>query len=146
MATQLTFSDYEYDSSGRKTRKSEFLDELDSLVPWDAWAELVREVYDDSEGRRGRPAIGAEAMLRVLNDKLRLLPDDCLYNLARRRRRPGSRLLAVQNGTPSWAPASGGGPSGGLSPSHHSAPSPGSAVHSGQAMSEQSESTSQWFV
>ena len=65
MASQLTFSDYEYDASGRKTRKSEFLDELDELVPWDAWVAIVRGVYDDSEGRRGRPAIGAEAMLRA---------------------------------------------------------------------------------
>ena len=65
MASQLTFSDYEYDASGRRTRKSEFLDELDSIVPWDVWVGLVREVYDDSEGRRGRPAIGAEAMLRA---------------------------------------------------------------------------------
>lgn len=65
MASQLTFSDYEYDASGRRTRKSEFLDELDALVPWDRWVALVREVYDDSEGRRGRPAVGAEAMLRA---------------------------------------------------------------------------------
>jgi len=65
MASQLSFSDYEYDTSGRRTRKSEFLDELDALVPWGAWVELVRGVYDDAEGRRGRPAIGAEAMLRA---------------------------------------------------------------------------------
>lgn len=65
MASQLTFSDYEYDASGRRTRKSDFLDELDRLVPWDAWAAIVREAYDDSAGRRGRPAIGAETMLRT---------------------------------------------------------------------------------
>ena len=65
MATQLTFSDYEYDASGRRTRKAEFLDELDELVPWDAWVEVVRGAYDDSEGGRGRPAVGAEVMLRM---------------------------------------------------------------------------------
>ena len=64
-ARQYTFSDLEYDASGRRTRKSDFLDKLDELVPWDAWVEIVRGVYDDSEGRRGRPAIGAEVMLRV---------------------------------------------------------------------------------
>ena len=65
MASQLTFSDYEYDASGRRTRKAEFLEELDGLVPWDLWVELAREAYDDSPGGRGRPAIGAETMLRV---------------------------------------------------------------------------------
>ena len=65
MASQLTFSDYEYDASGRRTRKSEFLGELDRIVPWDTWVPMVREVYDDSAGRRGRPAIGAETMLRA---------------------------------------------------------------------------------
>lgn len=65
MAGQLSFSDYEYDSSSRSTRRSEFLDRLDELVPWDEWVAIVREVYDDSPGRRGRPAVGAEAMLRA---------------------------------------------------------------------------------
>ena len=65
MASQLTFSDYEYDASGRRTRKAEFLDRLDGLVPWGEWVGLVREAYDDSGGRRGRPAIGAETMLRM---------------------------------------------------------------------------------
>ena len=65
MATQLTFSDYEYDASGRRTRKAEFLEDLDRLVPWGEWVEIVRGVYDDSEGGRGRPAVGAEVMLRM---------------------------------------------------------------------------------
>ena len=59
MATQLTFSDYERDANGRRTHKAEFLDDLDRLVPWEAWVEIARDAYDDSEG--GRRAAAAPA-------------------------------------------------------------------------------------
>lgn len=65
MDPQPTFSDLEYMTSGRTTRRQEFLDDLERLVPWAEWVALVRTAYDDSPGRRGRPAVGAEVMLRA---------------------------------------------------------------------------------
>ena len=105
------------------------------------------------DGNRWPPDVSSAVLglknmaLKLLNDKLRLPPDDRLYNVARSGRRPASRLPAVQNGmSSSPAPASGEGSLGGPSDIHHNAPSPGSAVHSRQAISPQSESTSQRFA
>ena len=47
----------------KRTRKREFLDEMDSVVPWAALVELVAPFAP--EGRRGRPPFSVETMLRV---------------------------------------------------------------------------------
>jgi len=65
MQPQATLGDLEYMTGGRTTHRQAFLNDLEELVPWDEWVALVRSAYDDTEGRRGRPAIGAEVMLRA---------------------------------------------------------------------------------
>ena len=47
----------------KRTRKREFLDEMDRVVPWAALVELVAPFAP--EGRRGRPPFSVETMLRV---------------------------------------------------------------------------------
>jgi IS5 family transposase len=49
--------------STKKTRKREFLDEMNRVVPWAALVELV--VPYAPEGRRGRPPFALETMLRI---------------------------------------------------------------------------------
>jgi transposase, IS5 family len=49
--------------STRKTRKCEFLEQLDLVVPWKALAEMITPFYP--EGRTGRPPFSLEAMLRT---------------------------------------------------------------------------------
>ena len=49
--------------SVRKTRKREFLAEMDAVVPWAALVELIAPYYP--EGRNGRPPFALETMLRV---------------------------------------------------------------------------------
>ena len=49
--------------SNKKTRKREFLLEMDSVVPWAALVELIAPYYP--EGRNGRPPFALETMLRV---------------------------------------------------------------------------------
>ena len=61
--SQMTFSDYEYSLRKRKTKREEFLEIMDEIIPWDEWAEFVRPYYPD--GRRGRPTKGIEKMLRM---------------------------------------------------------------------------------
>src|SRR5690349_23218699 len=49
--------------STKRTRKREFLEQMDCVVPWTALVELVSPYAPD--GRRGRPPFAVEAMLRI---------------------------------------------------------------------------------
>ena len=60
---QQTFSDIEYSNRRKKTKREEFLDSMDEIIPWDYWIELIREHYPS--GKRGRPPRGVETMLRM---------------------------------------------------------------------------------
>lgn len=44
-------------------RKQKFLEQMDAIVPWNELVELIRPYY--YEGRRGRPPLGIEKMLRM---------------------------------------------------------------------------------
>ena len=59
----MTFSDLEYSMRKRKTKREEFLDIMDEIIPWDEWVEFVRPYY--TSGKRGRPTMGIETMLRM---------------------------------------------------------------------------------
>ena len=52
---QMTFSDYEYSNRKRITKREEFLDIMDEIIPWEEWVEFVKP-YSPS-GKRGRPTI-----------------------------------------------------------------------------------------
>lgn len=60
---QLSFSDYEYNQRRKKTRRDYFLEEMDKLLPWDEWAELVAPHYPT--GRRGRKPQSIQRMLKM---------------------------------------------------------------------------------
>ena len=60
---QQTFSDIEYSNRKKKTKREEFLDSMDEIIPWDHWVELISEHYPS--GKRGRPPRGIETMLRM---------------------------------------------------------------------------------
>ena len=47
----------------KRTRKREFLDEMERVVPWQALVDLVTPYAP--EGRRGRPPFAVETMLRI---------------------------------------------------------------------------------
>jgi IS5 family transposase len=47
----------------KRTRKREFLDEMNRVVPWGAFVDLVSPYAP--EGRKGRPPFPLEAMLRI---------------------------------------------------------------------------------
>ena len=49
--------------STRKTRKCEFLEQMELVVPWKALVEMIAPFYP--EGRTGRPPFSLEAMLRT---------------------------------------------------------------------------------
>ena len=60
---QMTLSDLEYSNRKRTTKREQFLQMMDKIVPWDQWVEIIRPYYPN--GKRGRPTRGIETMLRM---------------------------------------------------------------------------------
>ena len=60
---QQTFSDIEYSNRKKKTKREEFLESMDEIIPWNQWIDLIRGYYPS--GKRGRPPRGIETMLRM---------------------------------------------------------------------------------
>lgn len=60
---QQTFSDIEYSNRRRKTKREEFLDSMDEMIPWDYWVSIIKPYYPS--GKRGRPPKSIETMLRM---------------------------------------------------------------------------------
>lgn len=60
---QQTFSDYEYGQRKRTTKREEFLEIMEEIIPWEEWVEIIRPHYPN--GKRGRAPKGIELMLRM---------------------------------------------------------------------------------
>ncbi|SCY16156.1 Transposase DDE domain-containing protein [Butyrivibrio sp. INlla14] len=60
---QLTMADIEYSNRKKKTKREEFLDAMEEIIPWSQWVELIRPYYFNNT--RGRKPIGIETMLRM---------------------------------------------------------------------------------
>ena len=58
---QLTMTDVEYSNRKRITKKDDFLNKMNSIVPWSEWVSLIQPYYPS--GKRGRPVRGIETML-----------------------------------------------------------------------------------
>jgi len=63
---QISFADAEFAAKKRVTRRERFFAEMEQVVPWAALlAALAPHYFPGAEGRRGRPPIGLERMLRM---------------------------------------------------------------------------------
>ena len=60
---QMTFSDMEYSGRKRVTQKEKFLQEMNEIIPWTDWVNMILPYYP--KGKRGRPPRGIEVMLRM---------------------------------------------------------------------------------
>ena len=60
---QQTISDVEYSARKRKTKREEFLEIMEEIIPRDEWVEYIKP--NDPSGKRGRPPKGIEKMLRM---------------------------------------------------------------------------------
>ena len=58
-----TLSDIEYGRRKRTTKRDEFLRIMNDSIPWDEWVAYIEPYYP--EGKRGRPPMGIEKMLRM---------------------------------------------------------------------------------
>ena len=42
---QQTFSDIEYSHRRKKTKREEFLEAMDQIIPWQHWIDLIKDYY-----------------------------------------------------------------------------------------------------
>jgi transposase, IS5 family len=62
--SQISFAQAEFEKKKKTTRREKFLDKMEQVVPWARLMEVIEPHYPKS-GRRGRPPIGLEKMLRM---------------------------------------------------------------------------------
>ncbi len=63
MKNQMSFAQSEYAGKKKVTRRERFLGEMEKVVPWERICGAIKPHYP--QGRRGRPPIGIERMLRI---------------------------------------------------------------------------------
>ena len=63
MLPQRSFADVEYDGQKRQTRRAQFLQQMDGLIPWRRLEARLRPIYPT--GERGRPPYPLAMMLRI---------------------------------------------------------------------------------
>ena len=40
--SQMTFSDFEYSNRKKKTKREEFLDVMEEVIPWNEWVAIIK--------------------------------------------------------------------------------------------------------
>ncbi len=63
MEKQVSFTDIEYSHRKRKTKREEFLECMDEIIPWDEIVAIIEPYY--YKNTRGRKAIPIEIMFRM---------------------------------------------------------------------------------
>lgn len=63
MERQMSFAQSEYARKKKTTRREKFLAEMEQVVPWGRLVALIEPHYPT--GKRGRPPVGIERMLRI---------------------------------------------------------------------------------
>lgn len=61
---QQSFAAEDFEKFRKKTRKEQFLDEMNQIIPWQELSEAIKPYYPDPKGA-GRKPIGLERMLRI---------------------------------------------------------------------------------
>jgi IS5 family transposase len=64
MITQLTFTDVEYSNRKKKTRKEEFFNQMEQIIPWEDILSLISPFYYGNS-TRGRKRIPLDKILRM---------------------------------------------------------------------------------
>lgn len=61
---QQSLADGGFEKYRKKTRKEQFLDDMERIIPWQQLAEAIAPYYPKAEGA-GRPPVGLQRMLRI---------------------------------------------------------------------------------
>ena len=62
---QLGLSHYEQTNANKLTKKENFLDEMEEVVPWEPSLYLIEPVYSKANSKAGRPPYQIASMLRI---------------------------------------------------------------------------------
>ena len=63
---QISFAQAEHQNKKKVSRRERFLAQMDALVPWQRLIDALSPSYfPNAAGKRGRPPIGLERMLRI---------------------------------------------------------------------------------
>ena len=63
MNKQISLSNLEDELSQVRTKKKEFLEQIERIVPWNEWAAMIKPCY--YKGERGNKPYDLELMLRL---------------------------------------------------------------------------------
>ena len=63
MKDRITFTDVEYGNRKKTTKREEFLNKMEEIIPWKVWVEMIRPYYP--KGEHGRSVRGIGTMLRM---------------------------------------------------------------------------------
>ena len=61
---QRTLAEEGFERYRKLTRREEFLDEMEQVIPWSGLCAVIEPFYPKGGGR-GRPPVGVERMLRI---------------------------------------------------------------------------------
>lgn len=61
---QRTLADESFEKFRKPTRREQFLDEMDQIIPWRDLCKVIKPFYPKPKGA-GRPPVGLERMLRI---------------------------------------------------------------------------------
>ena len=75
--TQETFTDIEYSFHKKETKREEFLEIMDEIIPWEEWVDKIKPYYP--AGKRGRPPMGIEKMLQIWFNLSDPATEDAIY-------------------------------------------------------------------
>ncbi|MCH7880895.1 MAG: hypothetical protein IIB69_04810 [Proteobacteria bacterium] len=70
---QSSFSDLEYNHKKKVTRGERFLQEMDSIIPWNLLVKPIKRTYP--KGHTGRPPVALESMLRIYSTGKAIAPE-----------------------------------------------------------------------
>ena len=61
---QQTFAEESFEKFRKKTRKEQFIDEMERIIPWQELTAAIEPFYPNPQGAGRRP-VGVERMLRI---------------------------------------------------------------------------------
>ncbi len=61
---QQSLADEGFERDRKPTRRDQFLDEMDTVIPWKQLCKVIKPFYPKPKGA-GRPPVGLERMLRI---------------------------------------------------------------------------------